>query len=204
MSAKEMSTQETILQVAKDEFLKKGFKNASLRTIAKQAGVTTGAFYGYYKSKDELFSELVSDVTNALVRKYTQSHHSVTILPAEEQGPQDMSDSIQFVNWAIDYIYDHFDEFKLLICCAQGTEYEEFIHDMAQSEGAIARQYIVFLKEHGSSVKEVDEQLVHILSSGFLSAFFEIVEHDMPIERSRVYIHQLMDFYSAGWQEIVG
>ena len=41
-------TQERILSAAMDEFLQRGFRSASLRSIAKTAGVTTGAFYGYY------------------------------------------------------------------------------------------------------------------------------------------------------------
>ena len=38
------------MEAAKKEFLEKGFLGASLRTIVKLAGVTTGAFYGYYRS----------------------------------------------------------------------------------------------------------------------------------------------------------
>ena len=34
------------------EFLDKGFQGASLRQIVKNAGVTTGAFYGYFSSKE--------------------------------------------------------------------------------------------------------------------------------------------------------
>ena len=45
------NTINNILKCAKAEFLEKGFKDASLRTIAKQAGVTTGAIYGYFKDK---------------------------------------------------------------------------------------------------------------------------------------------------------
>ena len=37
-----------ILQAALDEFLEKGFRGASLRHIVKHAGVTRGAFYGYF------------------------------------------------------------------------------------------------------------------------------------------------------------
>ena len=43
-------TQERILSAAMDEFLQRGFRSASLRSIVKTAGVTTGAFYGYYDS----------------------------------------------------------------------------------------------------------------------------------------------------------
>ena len=55
------STREKILEAGKKEFLEKGFRDASLRTIVKEAGVTTGAFYGYYKSKEDLFDALVAE-----------------------------------------------------------------------------------------------------------------------------------------------
>ncbi|MCI1931813.1 MAG: TetR/AcrR family transcriptional regulator [Clostridia bacterium] len=60
MSTKKLNTLERIHKAAKGEFLEKGFQAASLRNIVKKAGVTTGAFYGYYNSKEELFDALVS------------------------------------------------------------------------------------------------------------------------------------------------
>lgn len=48
MSKNEQSTLNLIFSAAMQEFLEKGFKSASLRNIVKEAGVTTGAFYGYY------------------------------------------------------------------------------------------------------------------------------------------------------------
>jgi AcrR family transcriptional regulator len=53
-----MTTLEKIHDSAKKEFLEKGFLGASLRNIVKYAGVTTGAFYGYYGSKEKLFVHL--------------------------------------------------------------------------------------------------------------------------------------------------
>ena len=52
MSEPEKSTRELIHTAAKAEFMEKGFQAASLRNIVKTAGVTTGAFYGYYDSKE--------------------------------------------------------------------------------------------------------------------------------------------------------
>lgn len=51
---------------AMQEFLEKGFKSASLRNIVKTAGVTTGAFYGYYNSKEDLFEALMGEQYNYL------------------------------------------------------------------------------------------------------------------------------------------
>ncbi|MBQ2481666.1 MAG: TetR family transcriptional regulator, partial [Treponema sp.] len=59
MQNEESVTLEKILEVARAEFLEKGFRGASLREVVKKAGVTTGAFYGYFKSKEELFDALV-------------------------------------------------------------------------------------------------------------------------------------------------
>ena len=59
MSETEKTTQEQILAAAKAEFLAKGFQAASLRQIVKNAGVTTGAFYGYFSSKEAVYAALV-------------------------------------------------------------------------------------------------------------------------------------------------
>ena len=58
MGENEKTTLELIHNAAKAEFMEKGFREASLRNIAKSAGVTTGALYGYYRSKEELFKSL--------------------------------------------------------------------------------------------------------------------------------------------------
>lgn len=61
MSVTEQTTLDLIRSAAMQEFLEKGFKSASLRNIVKTAGVTTGAFYGYFKSKEDLFEALVGE-----------------------------------------------------------------------------------------------------------------------------------------------
>ena len=54
-------TQQKILNSAKRWFLEKGFKSAPLRKIVSDAGFTLGAFYGYYKNKEELFYALTDE-----------------------------------------------------------------------------------------------------------------------------------------------
>ena len=54
MEEKSPDTLEKIKQAAMEEFSDKGFLGASLRQIVKKAGVTTGAFYGYFSSKEAL------------------------------------------------------------------------------------------------------------------------------------------------------
>lgn len=46
---------ETILTVAAAEFAANGYKAANVNTIAKKAGISIGAMYKYFNSKDDLF-----------------------------------------------------------------------------------------------------------------------------------------------------
>ena len=63
MEEKSPDTLEKIKQAAVEEFSDKGFLGASLRQIVKKAGVTTGAFYGYFSSKEALFNAIVEHQT---------------------------------------------------------------------------------------------------------------------------------------------
>lgn len=51
---------EKIEECARKEFKSKGYVEASLRTIAMEAGTTTGSIYSRYGGKEGLFSALVS------------------------------------------------------------------------------------------------------------------------------------------------
>ena len=59
MDERTSSTLENIQQAALEEFSEKGFLGASLRQIVKNAGVTTGAFYGYFSRKEGLVGSIV-------------------------------------------------------------------------------------------------------------------------------------------------
>lgn len=76
MEEKVTGTLESIQEAAMQEFLDKGFQGASLRQIVKNAGVTTGAFYGYFSSKEALFNALVEPHAVALMGKFMEAQSS--------------------------------------------------------------------------------------------------------------------------------
>ena len=50
-----LETKVRLQQCAVCEFMEKGFLKASLRSICREAGVTTGALYFFFQDKDDLF-----------------------------------------------------------------------------------------------------------------------------------------------------
>ncbi len=203
-SDKKMNTLEKIHEAAKREFMEKGFTTASLRNIVKTAGVTTGAFYGYYKSKEELFDSLVGKQAAYVLQLFDTSLKEVRELPGEEQTRQMKEISERGMARLIDYMYENRDAFQLLILCAEGTKHEDFLHRLAEKETESSLAYIEVLRQEGICVRSVHRKLIHIVSSGLFTAVFETIVHDMPIEEAREYIQQLERFHTAGWEELLG
>lgn len=115
------ATLEKIQQAALTEFLDKGFLSASLRQIVKNAGVTTGAFYGYFSCKEALFASIVEPHAAALMGRFMEAQTSFAGRPEAEQPEHMGEDSESCLDWMVDYICQNREPVKLLLCRAEGT-----------------------------------------------------------------------------------
>ena len=204
MDEKLTATLEKIQEAALTEFLDKGFLGASLRQIVKQAGVTTGALYGYFSGKEALFASIVEPHAAALMGRFMEAQTTFAELPEGEQPSHMGMESSQCVHWMVDYICQHREPVKLLLTRAEGTSYEHFVHNMVEVEVEYTLQYMEVLRHLGKDIPTLDKSLCHIIASGMFNGIFEIVIHDMPKEQAMRYVDQLRDFYTAGWLKLIG
>lgn len=204
MGDSERTTLERIQEAAIQEFLDKGFQSASLRQIVKNAGVTTGAFYGYFSSKEALFASIVEPHAAAIMGRFMTAQIDFSELPQEQQPEHMGVESAACINWMIDHMYANYDACKLLFCRSDGTYYENIIHQMVQVEVEYTFRYIDVLKALGHQVPSIDKDLCHMIASGMFNGVFEVLRHDMPKERAKAFITQLQEFYMAGWMKLMG
>ena len=68
-------TRQKLLDTARQVFERDGFHDARLADIVQAAGVATGTFYNYYRSKDEIFRDLVTLVLADLVEHADGATH---------------------------------------------------------------------------------------------------------------------------------
>ncbi len=66
MQLRSVQTQELILKFARQLFAEQGFEHTSVNQICRNAGISKGAFYHHFCSKDELFLRLLDDWTEAI------------------------------------------------------------------------------------------------------------------------------------------
>ena len=198
------ATLEKIQQAALTEFLDKGFLSASLRQIVKNAGVTTGAFYGYFSCKEALFASIVEPHAAALMGRFMEAQTSFAGRPEAEQPEHMGEDSESCLDWMVDYICQNREPVKLLLCRAEGTGYESFVHNMVEVEVEYTLRYMEVLRRLGRRVPTLSRSLCHIIASGMFNGLFEVVIHDMPYEQALRDVKQMRAFYTAGWLELVG
>ena len=198
------ATLEKIQQAALTEFLDKGFLSASLRQIVKNAGVTTGAFYGYFSCKEALFASIVEPHAAALMGRFMEAQTSFAGRPEAEQPEHMGEDSESCLDWMVDYICQNREPVRLLLCRAEGTGYESFVHNMVEVEVEYTLRYMEVLRRLGRRVPTLSRSLCHIIASGMFNGLFEVVIHDMPYEQALRDVKQLRAFYTAGWLELVG
>ena len=192
-------TKQKIQAAALAEFLDKGFLGASLRQIVKNAGVTTGAFYGYFSSKEALFASIVEPHAAALMGRFMEAQTSFAELPETEQPGHMGQESADYVHWMVGYICQNHEPVKLLLTKAEGTSYEHFVHNMVEVEVEYTLRYMEVLRRLGQNVPELSRSLCHIIASGMFNGMFEIVVHDMPREQAMRDVDQFRAFYTSGW-----
>lgn len=197
-------TEKIILETAKREFLERGFLGTSMRRIAGLSGVTTGAMYGYFASKEEIFDSLVKDAYEAVMNAYRDAHEEFASLPYEEQVAGMGTITARCIEWCVGYIYDHIDEFRLILMCSEGTHYSSMVDEMMKIEEESTEKFIDLMRENGVSVPDIDPLLEHMITSGYFMSFFEIVRHSVPRDAAFSYIHDLQAFYKAGWERLFG
>ena len=196
-------TQKKILDIGKKEFLAKGFKDASLRGIVKEAGFTQGAFYGYYPGKAALFDALVSEAADGLMEQFKAAQQAHYDLIPEDRTVQSRDLSTNYLNQFIGYIYDNFDAFKLIVCCSDGTRYATYIHELVEIEVTQTEKYYQQLRQLGKLEGTVSRDLHHMITSAYFTAVFETVAHDMTREQAVGYVNELATFFNCGWDGLL-
>lgn len=204
MSETEQTTLNAILSTAEKEFREKGFLSASLRNIVKTAGVTTGAFYGYFKSKEELFEALVGEQYEYFLNCFIKAQKDFADLPLEEQPEMLSNISGACMHEMLHYAYEHLGAFKLILCSSEGTRFSGLVDKMVEIETEGTHEYLKVLEALGRPSPPIDEHLEHILITGMFNTFFELIIHEMPLERAEHYLKEMRAFYTAGWMKIMG
>ena len=193
---------EKILACAKQEFLERGYSEASLRTIAAKADTTTGSIYSRFQDKEGLFDALVKPAADGLIRIFLQIQETFHATKAEDQPKVLEQYTVSGMDGMLDYVYDHFEEFRLLLDASYGTRYQDFVEQLVDIETEYTYKYM----EATASLQDgsmITEEFIHITARAMFDSMFEVVRHRMDRDTARKYIHMLEKYHYGGWGALI-
>lgn len=203
MSTKTEVLSEKLLVAARVEFLEKGYESASLRTIAQNAEMTTGAIYRRYPDKEALFDALVSETEKGFFSLFTTAQDQFFDLIEEEKTKTSYDLTNDYLHILVDYVYDHLENFKLILCNGTGSKHENFLHKLIELETTRKNEYYAILREKGKLAGEIHPDVLHMLHSAYFNSLFEVVKHDMDKKTALSHIIQIATFFQSGFQSLI-
>ena len=192
-------TKERLLISAKQEFLENGYMRASLRNICKNAGVTTGALYFFFQDKEDLFASLVQEpldrVYNSMNQHYQEEKgQGVKTLGNIEDFRNDILEAKQIIN----FMYQYYDEFQLLIVKSQGSRFENCVDWFVEISEKHYRGLADEISEQ-MHLERLDDYLIHWLSHMQIDMFVYLLTHERSVENAQKYIEPIMRYILSGW-----
>ena len=191
-----------VLEYAKLEFLSKGFLEASLRTIAQEAGTSTGSIYTRFGDKEGLFQSIVEPCMNEFKTMFRQIQEDFHQFPEEAQRTEMGQYTALHQEELLDYIYDHFDVFRLLLDGAHGTRFSCFLDELVDIEVDYTYRYMEVIGCESVKSGLVTEEFIHIIVTAYFNGMFEVVRHNMDCAAAHRYVKMLNRYHMAGFSTV--
>lgn len=201
MSVQDTALNPVILESAVKEFMQNGFIKTSIRDIAKNANVTTGAIYKRYKGKEELFEAAVKPALDVLYKV-----KNIMIAKNEERKKTNnmskmFSESIIFLKFLLRELYSEYEAMRILLCKAEGSKYANYVRDFAEENVKLTYDFMQQLTELGISKVNLSYKEYHIILTSYWSSIFEIIVHDFTLEEALMFCEKIDGFFN--WKRVL-
>ncbi len=203
MPKDKIENHEKIITAAKKEFMIYGFKDASMRRIASDSGMSVSGLYKHFPSKESMFAALVEPVYDGFVELYRKAADEThrTLNTTDLSHIWEHSDEIARI---MKYIYEHFDAFSLIVCKAEGTRYENFLHNVAKMGEESTLNLMEQLMSMGVRLNDFSMKEFHLLTTTYVDAIFQAVRHNFTRDEAFHYAETLDKFFTPSWKTFFG
>lgn len=176
---------EKILGAALQEFFNKGYRSATMRSIAGQAKIPTGLIYSYYKNKEALLDAVLRPVLYDWERVLTAGSTEQHMHTDCEIYGLSRAETECILN-----LFDHRQEFIILIDKSGGTKYEN-------EKERFIRGIEEHLDKHRNDGMD-DEVFLHIIANNFVDGLMQLMYHYKGKEWAVMTLHKLSKMYLSG------
>ena len=104
----------------------------------------------------------------------------------------------------VDYMYEHLDEFRLLLDASYGTRFHNFVDELVRIEVEYTYKYMEIAGYPIKCGNAMTEKLLHIVTTSRFESIFEVIRHGMSREEAAEYIDLLRCYHRQGFLAVFG
>ena len=190
-----------IMAAAKAEFMEFGFDKASMRSIADRCGMTAAGIYRHCTDKEDLFAQMVSPAVER-INAWIDAHVVRYVDAVNQEEPMQWRDSE--IDMMREVVYPNMEEYHLLLAKSQGSQYENFLHDLTERHQNQLLRYMPMLRNQGYPAWDIDPKELHLLLSAYTTTMFEPVVHRYTMEEALHSLKTVEAFFLPGWKQLMG
>ncbi|MCR5421389.1 MAG: TetR/AcrR family transcriptional regulator [Lachnospiraceae bacterium] len=186
-----------VLKAARDEFIRVGYKDASIRKIARDADTSPRAIYTRFENKEALFAAIVDPVYTEFMTLYKKEREEYWY--KDHDADTERKPENTYIKY-LEFAYEHKDEFMLLLTGAKGTAYGSFTDELAECDIETVKKNVVgkIKNIYAYVYDEAAELFLERITYDFYRDVFEPFIRGLDIETAREYVTKLTRFYDTG------
>ncbi len=200
---KKEEVKKRIIKNAKKEFLDKGFKNASIRFIAKQANITSGTIYTYFKDKNDLYESIIGQATTDLFSQMEEKMNYFKNNFGEGKDVFTMQESIQSIENLIHLTFLYRDEFEILLIHSGGSSAEGFKNTLVKRYTDMTSDMLDEFYQSRETEKKCSVYSIHIILSMFLAIVEEIIYSSMTKKEALYHKEEWAAIIFGAWSALI-
>lgn len=191
---------QSILEAARSEFIRKGFKDASMRNIAREAHVGLSNIYNYFRNKDEIFRVVVRPAMDSFYSfvsgKHTEKYIDFNFMSTLNYQEETIEEYIVLLE-------KYREELRLLLFRSEGSSLHRFREELTEFLTEVSFHHMALVSKHYPQAKPVSPFFVHALCAFMVSVVGEIITHGLSREKIKEFFREYFRFEIAGWRELI-
>lgn len=171
-----------LMLAARREFVRSGLIGARIEDITQASGLSKGAFYLHFDSKEALFAELVEDFEQKMEAILAERERAVSACRGHRTTrlPALAALEAKYDRDVLEHLWTERDVFAVLSHGAQGTQFEGFIWQLAQREVKRVVSSIESMKATGACRRDVPSE---VFGSLVVGSYLLIAQQMSRLER---------------------
>ncbi|MDO5716180.1 MAG: helix-turn-helix domain-containing protein [Tissierellia bacterium] len=194
-----MNTKERIIEAAREEFTTRGFENISMRELARKARCTTGAIYGIFDGKEDLFRACVEEDIEYIKFRMDEADKNFHLPENPEEQEPYMRNHISTIITLLSELFTTYEKsLAMVLRRGEGKVYDDLMTFLWRMKYE-ANLAFYSKTTGGTELNDQVKLVISIMSRSTINAILAMMKKNWTVDEKKEYLSKIIGFQRAGW-----